>query len=250
MQHPSLSVSGQQVLITGASRGIGRALANGFAASGATVFALARPSDALQAVVAEIQGQGHRALAVPMNLTHDDIAQTLDELPQIDTVIHAAGMAQHQAVGHITQAAYQAVMALNVEAPLFLTQYLCNRWIETKSVGSVIFISSQLAHVGAPQRAVYCASKSAVEGYSRALAIELAAHGIRVNTVCPTFTETEMTQTMLADASFRQSVIDRIPLRRLGQPSDYLGACLLLASSAGALMTGTSLRVDGGWTAQ
>ena len=250
MQSNSLSVAGQSVLITGASRGIGRALALGFAASGARVYALARPSDALQSLIKEIHQLGGEATAVACDLTGDAVKTVVDKLPSVDTLIHSAGTSVHQPVGSITHEAYHRVMQLNVEVPLFLSQLVASGWASSKKPGSIILISSQLAHVGAAERSVYCASKSALEGLCRALAIELAPQAIRVNTVCPTFTETEMTQTLLSNQEFRTSVINRIPLGRLGTPADCLGACLLLASPAGSLITGTSLRVDGGWTAQ
>ncbi|MGA1206167.1 MAG: SDR family oxidoreductase [Gammaproteobacteria bacterium] len=250
MMHTSLSVQGQTVLITGASRGIGRGLALGYAQAGADVLCLARPSEALSSLVNTIKAEGGAARAIEVDLTCCNPTALVQSLPDIDAVIHAAGVARHRPLTDMTREHYAEVMALNVEAPLFLTQAITDRWIVKERGGSIVFISSQLAHVGAPQRALYCGSKSALEGLSRALAIELAPQRIRVNTICPTFTRTEMTAEALSDPAFRASVIQRIPMGRLGEPSDYLGACLLLTSSAGQLITGSSLRVDGGWTAQ
>ena len=250
MAHPLLSVAGHTVLITGASRGIGRALAIGYAEAGATVLCLARPSEALFSLIESLHAQGHQAHAVPADLTTLSCAEILEDLPALNAVIHAAGLARHRPFGEMTRDDYAAVMALYVVAPMFLTHVISQRCISTNTPGSVVFISSQLAHVGAAERALYCGSKAALEGITRGLAIELAPHGIRVNTLCPTFTLTEMTASALADPAFKAAVIGRIPLGRLGEPSDYLGACVLLTSPAGQMITGSSLRVDGGWTAQ
>lgn len=250
MAHPLLSVAGHTVLITGASRGIGRALAIGYAEAGATVLCLARPSEALLSLIESLHAQGYDAQAIPADLTTMDCAEIVDGLPTFNAVIHAAGLARHRPFGDMTRDDYAAVMTVNVEAPMFLTQAISQRWIATNTRGSVVFISSQLAHVGASERALYCGSKAALDGMTRALAIELAPHGIRVNTICPTFTLTDMTASALANPAVKTAVIERIPLGRLGEPSDYVGACLLLTSAAGQMITGTSLRVDGGWTAQ
>ncbi|MGA1155761.1 MAG: SDR family NAD(P)-dependent oxidoreductase, partial [Burkholderiaceae bacterium] len=156
----------------------------------------------------------------------------------------------HGAVEEVTEYKFDAVIALNVRAPLLLSKEIIEDWLIQGKGGSIIFISSQLAHVGMSNRSVYSASKSAIEGLSRSLAVELAQERIRVNTVCPTFTLTEMTAKALEDSVFRESVVSKIPLGRLGTPNDYLGVCLLLASDAGGFITGASFRVDGGWTAQ
>ena len=246
----TVNVSGQRVLITGASRGIGRALAQGFAREGAEVLGLARSSSDLYLLEQELRREGKKVRVFAVDLTATSIPTLIQQLGTVDTVIHAAGLARHGAVQEVTEDKFDAVMALNVRAPLLLSKEIIEDWRIQGKGGSIIFISSQLAHVGMSNRSVYSASKSAIEGLSRSLAVELAQERIRVNTVCPTFTLTEMTAKALEDPIFRESVVSKIPLGRLGTPKDYLGICLLLASDAGGFITGSSFRVDGGWTAQ
>lgn len=247
---PTISVEGKRVLITGASRGIGRALAKGFANEGADVLCLARSSADLLSIEGELKREGKKVQILAVDLTEASFKEILKKLGPIDTLIHSAGLARHSSIQDVSQETFDAVMALNVRVPLLLSKEVIEDWRHLSRGGSIIFISSQLAHIGMTNRSVYSASKSAIEGLSRSLAIELAKEGIRVNTICPTFTLTEMTAKALEDPTFRDSVISKIPLGRLGSPNDYLGICLLLASEAGALITGASFRVDGGWTAQ
>ena len=139
---------------------------------------------------------------------------------------------------------------LNLKAAFYLAREVARGLISAGLPGSLIQISSQMGHVGGPKRTVYCATKHAVEGMTRALAWELGPHQIRANTLCPTFIETAMTRPALADPAFRQFVQSRIALGRLGQIEDIMGAVVFLASDAAALVTGSALMVDGGWTAQ
>lgn len=247
---PTISVEGKRVLITGASRGIGRALAHGFAKDGAEVLCLARASEDLSSLESELKNEGRRVRTLAVDLMEANFKAILEHLGPIDTLIHSAGLARHSSIQDVSQEGFDAVMALNVRVPLLLSKEVIQNWRHLGRGGSIIFFSSQLAHIGMTNRSVYSASKSAIEGLSRSLAIELAKEGIRVNTICPTFTLTEMTAKALEDPVFRESVISKIPLGRLASPSDYLGICLLLASEAGALITGASFMVDGGWTAQ
>lgn len=246
----AISVDGMRVLITGASRGIGRALAQGFAKEGAEVLCLARSFADLSALESELRNEGKKVQIQAINLAEDSLSQTLEKLGPIDALIHSAGMARHRPIQDVTLEDFNEVMGLNVRVPLLVSKEVIQSWRALNKGGSIIFISSQLAHVGMASRSVYSASKAALEGLSRSLAVEVAKEGIRVNTVCPTFTYTEMTAKALEDPIFRESVTAKIPLGRLGLPSDYLGICLLLASEAGSLITGSSFRVDGGWTAQ
>jgi NAD(P)-dependent dehydrogenase (short-subunit alcohol dehydrogenase family) len=141
------------------------------------------------------------------------------------------------------------VMGLNVRAAFFAAQAVTRRMIAAGTAGSIINMSSQMGHVGGASRSLYCASKWAMEGFSKAMAIELAPHGIRVNTLCPTFIETPMTKPFFENAAFKESVLSKIKLGRLGTVEDLMGAVVFLASDASALMTGSALIVDGGWTA-
>jgi NAD(P)-dependent dehydrogenase (short-subunit alcohol dehydrogenase family) len=141
-------------------------------------------------------------------------------------------------------------MGLNVRAAFFTSQAFVQRLMAAGRPGVILNISSQMGHVGAAGRSIYCASKHAVEGLTKALAVELAPHGIRVNSICPTFVETAMTKPYFEDEAFRRSVLAKIKLGRLGRPEDLMGAVVYLASPAAALVTGASLLVDGGWTAE
>jgi NAD(P)-dependent dehydrogenase (short-subunit alcohol dehydrogenase family) len=145
---------------------------------------------------------------------------------------------------------FDFVFGLNVRAAYFVAQAVARRLVEANQPGSIINMSSQMGHVGGPTRTVYCATKHAMEGFTKAMAIDLAAHKIRVNTLAPTFIETPMTKPFFQNEAFRKDTLARIKLGRLGQLEDLTGAIVFLASDAAALMTGTSLVVDGGWTAE
>jgi NAD(P)-dependent dehydrogenase (short-subunit alcohol dehydrogenase family) len=149
----------------------------------------------------------------------------------------------------VTEADYDAVLNLNVKSAFFVTQGCVRKLLAAGGTGSLIHISSQMGHVGGPNRSLYCASKWAIEGMSKAFALDLAPHGIRSNTIAPTFIETPMTRPYLEDAAFKAGVLSKIKLGRLGTIEDLMGAALFLASDASALVTGTAIIVDGGWTA-
>src|SRR6185436_8378324 len=148
----------------------------------------------------------------------------------------------------VTEEHLDALLRLNVRATFVTVQAAARRMVEQQT-GSIVLVSSQMGHVGAAGRTVYCTTKHAVEGLTKAAAVELAPHGVRVNTVAPTFVETPMTAPFLADDGFRAEVVGRIPLGRLGCVEDVAAGVVFLASDAAALVTGTSLLVDGGWTA-
>lgn len=169
--------------------------------------------------------------------------------PAFDVLVNSAGMARHSPALDATPEDYDAVMAINVRGSFFLTQAVAARLIDVGKPGSLINISSQMGHVGGQDRAVYCASKFAVEGFTRAMAIEWGRLGIRVNTLCPTFIRTPLTESTLAHPDRRRWIEEKIKLGRLGELSDIMGPVLFLASDASALVTGSSQMVDGGWTA-
>jgi NAD(P)-dependent dehydrogenase (short-subunit alcohol dehydrogenase family) len=165
-------------------------------------------------------------------------------------LVNNAGMNRPAALPDVTVEDFDAIFALNVRAAYFMAQAVARRLIEAKLPGSIINMSSQMGHVGAARRTVYCATKHAMEGFTKAKAIELAPHAIRVNTLGPTFVETPLTKPFFANEAFRKEVLGKIKLGRLGQVDDLTGAIVFLASDASALMTGSSLVVDGGWTAE
>lgn len=235
-------------VVTGAGGGIGRACALALAAAGAEVIALGRTMASLDAVV-EDAGGGARALRCDVT-DPAAVAERLGGLDRIDVLVTSAGTNIPEPFLDVSPEHLDALIAINLCGTFLAAQAAARRMVATGGGGSIVTVSSQMGHVGAPDRTVYCATKHAVEGLTKAMAVELAPHGIRVNSVAPTFVETTMTAPFLADTEFRADVERRIPLGRLGRPEDVAGAVLYLVSPAAGLVTGTSLRVDGGWTAQ
>ena len=247
---PDFRLDGRRALVTGAGRGIGRAIAAGFAAAGAEVTLCARSRDELDSLASEIRAAGGACDTLVLDVTDDAAVQAaLARRPAYDVLLNNAGTNRPKPLSEVTADDLDAVMSLNVRATILLTRAVTNRMLEEGVQGSVITMSSQMGHVGAANRTLYCASKWAVEGFTRALAVELGQSGIRVNTICPTFIETPMTKPFFEDEGFRQQVLSKIKLGRIGQPQDVVGAAVFLASDASALMTGSSVMLDGGWTA-
>jgi NAD(P)-dependent dehydrogenase (short-subunit alcohol dehydrogenase family) len=245
------SLAGKRALVTGAGRGIGEACARALAAAGAHVTLMARNAAEIAAVAGRIIATGGSADHVACDVT-DTAAfrRVISERPACDIFVNNAGMNRPQLFQEVSEENFDAVMALNLRAAFFAAQAAARRMIETGTKGSIITMSSQMGHVGGVSRSVYCASKFAMEGMTKAAAIDLAPHGIRINTVCPTFIETPMVAGFLENPEFKAYVLSKIKLGRLGQPSDVTGAVIFLASDASALMTGTHLIIDGGWTAE
>jgi 2-deoxy-D-gluconate 3-dehydrogenase len=192
-------------------------------------------------------GAGFSAEALVLDVTdRAAVARALDEAGPLDVVVNSAGIARHGPALDTAEQDYDAVMAVNVKAAYFLAQETARRMT---GPGSIIQISSQMGHVGGIDRAVYCASKHAVEGMTKAMAIEWGSRGIRVNTICPTFIRTPLTEATFRDPERRAWIEARIRLGRVGRVEDVMGAVVYLASDASALVTGAALLVDGGWTA-
>lgn len=245
------SLNGKRALVTGAGRGLGLAVSHGLAQAGAHVTLCARNQAELSRAVESIQSRGGMAQALVADVTDvQGFSDTLTDLPAFDILVNNAGMNRPKPLTDVTTDDYDAVMGLNVRAAIFVAQTVAQKMLDNGVQGSIINMSSQMGHVGAANRTLYCASKWAIEGFSKALAIELAPHGIRVNTVCPTFIETPMTAPMLADKAFMANVLTKIKLGRVGQPEDIVGGVIYLASRASSLVTGSSLMIDGGWTAE
>lgn len=240
-----LRVDGKAAVVTGASRGIGRGCALALAEAGAEVTLVSRSREELDAVAAETGGD-----AVPCDVTDAArVAAAFDGLERLDILVHCAGGNRPQPFLDVEEEALDWALALNVRGTFLCAQAAARRMVANGG-GAIVIVSSQMGHVGAPNRTVYCAAKHAVEGLAKAMAVELAPQGVRVNTVAPTFVDTPMTRPFFADPSFRADVFSRIPLGRLGTIDEVAAAVLFAASPASALMTGASLVVDGGWTAQ
>ncbi|MEA1064059.1 SDR family NAD(P)-dependent oxidoreductase [Erwinia sp. HR93] len=249
-QTPSFMLTGQRALVTGGSKGIGFAIAVALARAGAEVWIIARREEALRDAAALADGEGLKLHPVALDITDSvQMAQALRALPAFNVLVNSAGLARHQPFLEVSEENYNAAMALNVRATFFVSQQVARRMREDGIAGSIIHVSSQMGHVGGPQRSVYCESKFALEGLTRTMALELGADGIRVNTLCPTFIETELSREALREPEFHRYVLDNIKLGRLGKLEDVMGPAVFLASKASAMVTGTSLLVDGGWTA-
>ena len=247
----SFDLTGVTALVTGASAGLGLGFSEALAAAGARIIMLSRNKSKLENAASSIRSRGQEANIFVCDVTdRDAFASGLDHFPPIDVLVNNAGMNIPDPFVHVTERDFDQIFELNVRAAFFVAVEVTKRMIEHGIKGSIINVSSQMGHVGAANRTVYCASKHALEGLTKAMAVELASHGIRVNSVAPTFIETPMTKPYFEDEDFRDSVLNQIPLGEIGQIQDVAGAVVFLASSAARMITGTSLKVDGGWTAR
>ena len=247
---PSFSLSGKRALITGASSGIGLACATALAEHGAEVTLAARSGDKLLEVSAAMLAKGWAAHVLELDVADVSATQTaIAEHGPFDILVNSAGLARHSPAIETTELDFDAVSGLNVKGAYFLTRAVAKGLIQAGKPGSLINISSQMAHVGGIDRAVYSATKHAVEGMTKSMAIEWGPHQIRVNTICPTFIVTPLTKQTFDRPERRKWVEDKIKLGRVGKVEDIMGATVFLASEAASLITGSSLLIDGGWTA-
>ena len=247
---PSFRLDGRPALVTGAGRGIGLALAAALAESGAQVTLAARSRDEVEAGAAAICASGGTAEAAVLDVSDfAAVADFFQDRQAYRILVNNAGTNRPKPMMEVSEADYDAVLDLNLKASFFVAQATARRMIAEGVSGSLIHVGSQMGHVGGQSRSLYCASKWGLEGMSKAFALDLAPYGIRSNTIAPTFIETPMTRPFFADAEFKASVVAKIKLGRLGTVEDLMGAVLYLAGDAAGLVTGTSLLVDGGWTA-
>ncbi|MGA8323497.1 MAG: glucose 1-dehydrogenase [Xanthobacteraceae bacterium] len=248
---PSFRLDGKRALVTGGGRGIGLAAASALAEAGAHVTIAARTKSEIEEAAAALRERGQKADTLVLDVTDVEAAhKSVAAAEPFQILVNNAGMNRPAYLPDVKVEDFDAIFALNVRAAFFMAQAVVLRLIEAKLPGSIINMSSQMGHVGASRRTVYCASKHAMEGFTKAMAIELAPHKIRVNTLAPTFIETPMTRPFFRNEAFRKDTLNRIKLGRLGQLEDLTGPIVFLASDAAALMTGTSLVIDGGWTAE
>jgi NAD(P)-dependent dehydrogenase (short-subunit alcohol dehydrogenase family) len=248
---PSFRLDGQRALVTGAGRGIGLTAAAALADAGAHVTLAARTSSEIEEAAQAIRARGQSADALTLDVTDiGAVRKALAQREPYQVLVNNAGTNRPKLLGDVTVEDFDAIMGLNVRAAFFVAQAVATRLVAEKLAGSIINISSQMGHVGAARRTVYCASKHAMEGFTKAMAIELAPHNIRVNSLGPTFLETPMTKPFFENKAFRDEVLGKIKLGRLGQLEELTGAIVFLSSSASSLMTGSPLVLDGGWTAE
>ena len=247
---PSFRLDNKTALITGASSGIGLGCAVALAEAGAHVVVSARSSDKLNAVVDTIKAKGLSAEAMVMDVADTNLVQEIiDSKGPFDILVNSAGLGRHSPSKDTSIEDFDAVMNVNLRGAYFVTQAVANGLINAKKTGSLINISSQMGHVGGIDRAVYSASKHAVEGFTKAMAIEWGPHQIRVNTVCPTFIRTPLTQSTFDNPDRKEWIESKIKIGRIGEVEDIMGAVVFLASAASSMVTGSALMVDGGWTA-
>jgi NAD(P)-dependent dehydrogenase (short-subunit alcohol dehydrogenase family) len=242
---PSFRLDDRRAIVTGAGRGIGLAAAAALADAGAEVTLVSRTKSEIEAAADAMGGT-----AVVLDVS--DIAAVkafFAERPAFHILVNNAGTNRPKPMMDVSEDDYDAVYDLNVKSAFFVAQACVQRMIAEKVAGSLIHIGSQMGHVGGPNRSLYCGSKWALEGMNKAFALDLATHNIRSNTIAPTFIETPMTKPFFEDPAFKTAVLSKIKLGRLGQVENLMGAIVFLASDASALMTGTSMIIDGGWTA-
>ena len=247
---PSFSLKGRTALIVGASSGIGTACAVALAEHGAKVTLAARRKDKLEILAHQMEKKEFEVKILELDI--NDIEKTSDTISKLETFdifVNSAGIAKQSASVDTVFHDFDVVMNTNLRGAYFLTQAVAKNLILEKKKGSLINISSQMGLVGGQERAVYCASKHAVEGFTKAMAIEFGNHNIRVNTICPTFILTDMTKKTFEVPEKRKWIEEKIKIGRIGKVEDIMGAVVYLASDASSLVTGSSLLVDGGWTA-
>ena len=247
---PSSRLDGKCAIVTGGSRGIGLGCAVALAEQGAHVVIVARSKNQVLDTVNEMKSEGFSVSGVSMDISKiDNVKRLMNDFSEIDILVNSAGIARHTPTVETTEVDYDDVMAVNVKSAYFLAQSAAKKMIEKGVGGSIIQISSQMAHVGGIDRAVYCGTKHAIEGINKSMAMEFGPHKIRVNSICPTFIRTPFTEATFKDPEKVKWIESKIKMGRVGEVEDIMGAVKFLASDASAMVTGSSILIDGGWTA-
>jgi 2-deoxy-D-gluconate 3-dehydrogenase len=247
---PSMSLEGKTAMITGASSGIGQGAAAALAGAGASVICVARGKDRLVETEKALKEKGWKVKSQVMDVNHHSEIQNIFKKHKIDIVVNAAGQARHSPAIETKLEDYDAVMNVNLRSAYFISAIAAKSMLDRDICGSIIHISSQMAHVGGIDRAVYSASKHAIEGMVKSMAIEWGPNGIRINSICPTFVRTPLTESTFQNPDRVNWIKSKIKLGRVAEVSDIMGAVLYLATDLSSMVTGTSILVDGGWTAE
>jgi NAD(P)-dependent dehydrogenase (short-subunit alcohol dehydrogenase family) len=253
---PDFDLAGKSALVTGAARGLGRAIAVALAKAGAAVALGLRDVNADNGAVAEIESYGRKAL--PLQLDARNLAQSYAAIDRaiatfggLDILVNNVGGGTEGPVENFTEEEFDFTIDQNVKSTFFLSQYAGKHMIARGRGGRIINMSSQAGFIALPGEAIYCLSKAAVSHMTKCFAVEWGKHGITVNAVAPTFIKTPGTDPALSDPTFRADVIERIAaLHRIGEPKEVSGAVVFLASPAASLITGQTLIIDGGWTSR
>ena len=247
---PSFRLDGKRALVVGGSSGIGLGAVAALAEAGAHVVIAARSADKLTETVTAVNAAGYSAESVTMDISQvDSITDCMKTQRAFDVVLNSAGTANHKPALETTAEDYQGVMDTNVRGAYFVSACAARAMVDAGKGGSIIHISSQMGMVGGLDRTVYCASKHALEGMVKAMAIEWGPHNIRINTICPTFIKTPLTKVTFDNPERVKWIKSKIKLDRIGEVEDIMGCVVYLASDASSMVTGTSHLIDGGWTA-
>ena len=250
-QTPTFSLANKNALVVGASSGIGLACAVALADYGAKVTLAARRTKNIKELAEKLNDKGCDASILELDISNlGNIEGNLLSKGPYDVLVNSAGIAKHSLSKNTKVSDFDEVLNVNLKGAFFLTRTVANQLLKDKKSGSLINISSQMGIVGGLERSVYCASKHAVEGFTKAMAIEYGPYGIRINTICPTFILTDLTRPTFEDSKKRKWIEEKIKLGRVGKVEDIMGAVIYLASDASSLVTGSALMVDGGWTAE
>jgi 2-deoxy-D-gluconate 3-dehydrogenase len=256
MEFPSMRVDDQIAFVTGAGQGLGQAIAVGLAHAGADVVVTELPGkeNNAQETARQVEAEGRRALCVELDVAqipsiHAAVERVLEHFGRIDILVNNAGTNIPQWAIDVTEDAWDRIVDTNLKGTFFVSQTIAKRAMIPQQRGKIISLASQMGVVGYYYRAAYCASKAGVVNLTRVLAVEWAQYNINVNAIGPTFILTPLARPMLEDPAFRDEVLNRIPLKRFGNPEDVVGAVVYLASPAADLVTGHTLLIDGGWTA-
>ena len=249
------NLKNKTAVVTGAGKGLGRACAIALAEAGANLIIISRTKKDLDEVSKNIKRLKSKCKSYVCDITnYSEIKEIINQQPKIDILINNAGNNIPEHFTKVKTKNMEYLVKINTIATFNLAQLCALKMIKTKNRkkigGAIVNMSSQMGHVGGPNRTTYCSTKFAIEGFTKSLAIELGPNGIRVNSICPTFIKTPMTEPFLKDEDFKKQVLSMIPLGRLGEISDLMGPFVFLASDASSLMTGSSVLVDGGWTSR